>query len=334
MQLASPCRSCFGLGPFPLADQSLPLRPLLGISFKIASAFAFTLMYVLIKQMSADYIVGQTMFFRCVFGLVPLVLWLMALRAFPASLATQNVPGHLKRSLFGSVSQLCGFSALGYLTLSESIAIGYAMPLFGVMFAALLLGERVRAYRWTAVAVGFAGVLIMLAPHLIESIGKSAANSAALTGAGIALAGSALGALASVENRRLTRTEPTGAIVFYFLIITALVSLLSLPLGWKVPSALDLMVFAGIGILGGIGQILLTSSYRYAEISVVAPFEYTSMIWTLALSWLVFDELPGALVAVGACIVAAAGVFVIWRERRLGIETPRSASSLTPPSAG
>lgn len=309
------------------------MRPLLGIAFKIASAFAFTLMYVFIKQVNADFAVGQTMFFRCAFGLIPLVIWLAATGVFPASLATRNVKGHLRRSLLGSFSQLCGFTALSYLTLSEAIAIGYAQPLFGVMAAALLLKETVRAYRWSAVVVGFAGVLIMLSPHLAASAGASAASSAALLGAGIALFGCSLGALASVENRRLTRTEPTGAIVFYFLLVTALVSLVSLPFGWKVPSPTEMAIFLAIGILGGIGQILLTSSYRYAEISTVAPFEYTSMVWTLILGWAVFDELPGPLVAAGALIVAAAGVFVIWRERRLGLET-RPAAASVPPRAG
>lgn len=290
-------------------------------------------MYVLIKQMSADYIVGETMFFRCVFGLLPLVVWLLALGSFPSSLVAHNIPGHIKRSFYGSLSQLCGFSALGLLTLSESIAIGYAMPLFGVILAGLLLGERVRVYRWSAVAVGFVGVLIMLSPRLVEGKAATGAGSSALTGAAIALAGAAMGAFASVQNRRLTQTEATGAIVYYFLFITAGLSLLSLPLGWKLPSAHDWPMFLGIGIMGGMGQILLTSSYRHAEISLVAPFEYTSMIWTLILSWLVFDELPGGLVAIGASIVAAAGVFVIWRERHLGIETRRSASSSAPSSS-
>jgi drug/metabolite transporter (DMT)-like permease len=310
------------------------LRPLLGIGLKTASALAFTLMYVLIKQMSADYLVGETMFFRCAFGLVPLAVWLIAMGAFPASLATRNIPGHIKRSVLGSLSQLCGFSALGYLTLSETIAIGYAMPLFGVILAALMLGETVRAYRWSAVAIGFVGVIIMLAPHLAEGWAASASGSTELIGATMALVGAAMGALASVQNRRLTLTEPTGAIVFYFSVITAILSLASVPFGWKMPTPYDWLMFAGIGVLGGVGQILLTSSYRYAEISTVAPFEYTSMIWTLILGWMVFDELPDAVVATGALIVAAAGVFVIWRERRLGIETKRSASSSTPPTVG
>src|SRR5262245_59690274 len=131
-----------------------PLRPLLGISFKVASAFCFTLMYVLIKQMSADYIVTETMFFRCAFGLVPVVVWLSVLGVFPSALRTCNLRGHFKRSTLGGFSQLFSFSALGYLTLSEAVALGYAMPLFGVVLAGLLLGERVRAYRWSAVVAG------------------------------------------------------------------------------------------------------------------------------------------------------------------------------------
>ena len=305
-----------------------PLRPLLGIGLKIASAFAFTLMFVLIKQKSADYIVTETMFFRCAFGVLTLIAWLSILGDFPSTLKTHNLRGHVKRSTFGGFSQLCGFSALGFLSLTECIAIGYAMPLFGVVLAGLMLGETVRAYRWTAVLAGFVGVLIMLGPRLAEGAATEA-SSGALFGAAIALIGAGSGAFAAVQNRRLTETEPTGAIVFYFLIITSALCLLSLPFGWKVPSSVDLMIFAGIGILGGVGQILLTSSYRHAELSTVAPFEYTSMLWTLILGWLVFDEVPDALILLGAGIVAAAGVFVIWRERRLGIETRKAAATST-----
>ena len=314
--------------PEPAPTMRPPMRPLLGIGLKIASAFSFTLMFVLIKQMSADYIVTETMFFRCAFGIVTLIAWLWFLGDFPAALKTRNLRGHVKRSTLGCLSQLCGFSALGLLTLSESIAIGYAMPLFGVLLAGLLLGETVRAYRWSAVIAGFVGVLIMLGPRLAEGAATQA-HSAALLGAGIALLGAAFGAVAAVQNRRLTETEPTGAIVFYFLILTTAVCLLTLPLGWRMPSAVDLLIFAGIGITGGIGQILLTSSYRYAELSTVAPFEYTSMIWTLILGWMVFGEVPDALILTGAGIVAAAGVFVIWRERRLGIETRQAAATST-----
>jgi drug/metabolite transporter (DMT)-like permease len=117
--------------------------------------------------------------------------------------------------------------------------------------------------------------------------------------------------------------------VFYFLILTTAVCLLTLPLGWKMPPALDFLIFAGIGLTGGVGQILLTSSYRYAELSTVAPFEYTSMIWTLILGWMVFGEVPDAILLTGAVIVAGAGVFVIWRERRLGIETRQAAATST-----
>ena len=171
-----------------------------------------------------------------------------------------------------------GFVALSYLPLPDAVAIGYTAPLMVVVLAALVLKETVRIYRWTAVAVGFVGVLIMLAPHLAAGAAASGLGAGPARGAAFALVGALCAAAATIQIRQLTATEKTGAIVFYFQALTTLLGLATWALGWNLPNGADGLLLVVVGILGGIGQILLTQSYRYADTSLIAPFEYTTMV--------------------------------------------------------
>jgi drug/metabolite transporter (DMT)-like permease len=185
--------------------------------------------------------------------------------------------------------------------------------------AALFLGERVRIYRWSAVVVGFAGVLLMLAPHL-DFVPSTVASAGEAMGAFFGLSGACFNAASVVQTRHLTKSESTSAIVFYFSLICALAGLATWPFGWNSPSAAELAALIGIGLCGGLGHIVLTESYRFAPASLVAPFDYTSMLWALVLGYLAFGELPSALGFLGGAIIVAAGLFVIWRERQLGLK--------------
>ena len=181
-----------------------------------------------------------------------------------------------------------------------------------------------RIYRWSAVIVGFIGVLVMLVPHLdvaaLDSAGAAAASAAAGIGALSGLAGAFFNAGSVIQTRHLTKSETTSSIVFYFSLICALAGLVTLPFGWDMPGGRDLAALIGIGICGGLGHIVLTESYRFAPASLVAPFDYTSMLWALVLGYLAFGEFPTALGFLGAAIIAGAGLFVIWRERQLAAE--------------
>ncbi len=302
------------------------LQPVLGISLKVLSALAFTMMSALIKIVSVRYPTGQLVFFRSAFAIVPLLVWMGLADSLINAVRTHNLRGHFLRGIIGSGGMFSGFVALSYLPLSDAVAIGYAAPLMVVVLAALILKETVRAYRWSAVVVGFLGVLIMLLPHL-QTGGGRAADAASAIGAGFALLGACCAACATIQVRRLTASEKTGAIVFYFSLLTTILGLATIVLGWTMPDAADLGILISVGILGGIGQILLTQSYRFADASLVAPFEYTTMIWALLIGWFVFGQWPQSIVLAGAGIVAAAGVFVIWRERQLGLERTKSAEA-------
>lgn len=306
------------------------MRPILGISFKILSALAFILMSALVKHLGDRYPAGQLVFFRSAFALVPLVVWLAMQGQFPAAMKTRNVGGHITRGLIGTAGMFSNFIALSYLPLTDAVAIGYAAPLIVVIFAALILRENVRIYRWSAVVIGFAGILVMLSPHL-GLLTPSATRTSAI-GIAFALTGAVCTAGATIQVRRLTASETTGAIVFYFTLLTTLIGLATILLGWNMPTQLDALALVSTGILGGIGQILMTQGFRYGDASLVAPFEYSSMIWAILLGWFVFAELPTLTVLMGAAIVILSGLFVIWRERQLGIERRKAAEASLPRS--
>ena len=154
------------------------MKPLLGISLKVFSALVFTMMSATLKTLTARYPVGEVVFFRSAFAILPLLVWLGWQGDLINAVRTNNIKGHFLRGFIGSCGMYLGFAALSYLPLHDSIAIGYASPLIVVILAAVLLKEQVRAYRWTAVAIGFVGVLIMLTnpsylSELKEGLGRA-----------------------------------------------------------------------------------------------------------------------------------------------------------------
>lgn len=310
------------------------MKPFLGIGLKVLSAFVFTLMSAGLKLVSADYPTGQLVFFRSAFAILPLLVWLSWRGDLINAVRTHNIMGHLIRGIMGSCAMFSGFAALAYLPLQDTIAIGYASPLIVVVLAALVLKETVRVYRWTAVVIGFVGVLIMLSPHLSGGALADGLSGGPAFGALICLVGACCSAVATIQVRRLTASEKTGAIVLYFSILASLLGLSTVVLGWKMPDADDFALLVLIGILGGIGQILMTQSYRFADTSIIAPFDYTTMIWALLLGWFVFGDLPTLTVSIGGLIVAAAGLFVIWRERQLGLQRVRELETASQRPAG
>ncbi|MET0606381.1 MAG: DMT family transporter, partial [Beijerinckiaceae bacterium] len=195
--------------------------------------------------------------------------------------------------------------------------------------AALIIGETVRIYRWSAVAIGFVGVIIMLIPQM-SAVTSGVLRDGATIGAALTLASALTNATATIEVRKLVQAEErTGTIVFWLMSMTTLFGLATIVLGWHTPTLSDAAIMIGMGVLGGMGQILVTESYQHAETSLIAPFDYTSMIWAVLIGWVLFGDWPTAYIFVGAAIVTAAGMFVIWREHRLGIERKRARQATT-----
>jgi drug/metabolite transporter (DMT)-like permease len=287
------------------------------ITVKLISVMLFAVMSMLVRYLGDRIPVGQVVFFRSAFAIVPLVIIYAWRRELNAAVRTGRPLGHVMRGLINVAGMFLGFAALARLQLVDATAISFASPLITVALAALILKERVRAYRWSAVIVGFGGVVVMMWPYLNlgrlltsgtpeGTIGAICAISAAFTNAG-----------SVIQTRRLTDTETTSAIVFYFSLFCTFAGLCTLPFAWHQPSGVELVALIAIGFLGGLSHILLTESYRYAAASVVAPFDYTAMVWAFLLGYVFFAELPNIYIFVGAAIVCASGLFVIWRERQL-----------------
>ena len=305
------------------------MRPLRGIAFKLASVLVFIVMASMIKS-TADHVpAGQTVFFRSFFAIPVIFVWLAVRRELPGGLKTANPFGHFWRGLMGTLAMGFGFAGLGYLPLPEVTAIGYAAPILTVVFAAMFLGEEVRLFRISAVAMGMVGVMIVVYPRLTVLSGDAAGYLEAF-GAMVVLGGAVFASLAQVFVRRLVNTEPTAAIVFYFSLTATALSLITIPFGWVWPTPGEAAILVAAGLLGGVGQILLTSSYREADASLVAPFDYASMIFALGIGYFVFAEVPTLPMLAGAALIVTAGGLIIWRERQLGLERARQRKAMTP----
>ena len=301
------------------------MQPLRGIMFKVMAVCLFMFMASFIKAASVEVPPGQAVFFRSFFALPVILGWLAMRGELRSGWKTPNPVGHFWRGLLGTSAMGLGFTGLGLLPLPEVTAIGYAAPLLVVVFAAMFLNEKVGVYRLSAVLLGMIGVLIVLSPRL--SIGAGLSTGETL-GAVVVLMGAVFAALAQVFVRKLVQTEGTAAIVFWFSITSAVLALCTLPWGWAMPSVGVAAMLIMAGLLGGLGQIFLTSSYRYADASLVAPFDYASMILALIIGYFVFDEVPTGTMLLGAGIVILAGVLIIWRERVLGLQRAQQRKAM------
>jgi drug/metabolite transporter (DMT)-like permease len=292
------------------ANAASPMR---GIMLKVVSVFFFVGMATMLKA-TETIPSGEMVFFRSFFALLPVLGYL----------------GHILRGLVGVASMSLGFFALTRLPLPEATAITYATPLLIVIFSAVLLNERVHFFRWTAVVVGLVGVVIILWPRLTVFSGGEALGNAEAVGALAALLAAVLSAFAMMAVRNLVHTERTEAIVTYFFISASVLSLLTLPFGWVWPTPQQAALLVGAGFFGGIGQLLMTSSYRHADMSVIAPFEYVSLILTIILGYFIFSDVPTLTMILGAIIIVGSGIAVILREHRLGLDRARAKEANTP----
>jgi drug/metabolite transporter (DMT)-like permease len=302
--------------------QSYTEKPLVGIGLKTLSVAVFVCMSTLIKA-SGELPTGQISFFRSFFALFPLIV-IFAIRGQLQTVFRTDRPfGHAWRAIVGVASMWLSFYGLTHLPLPEAITLNYAQPL-AVVVLGVLIGETVRIYRWSAVILGFAGVVIVSWPNLSFFSGNGGASRSEAFGALAILAAAFLSAIAMLFVRLLVKTEKSATVAFYFSLNAAILSLLTFPFGWETPTLQQALCLVGAGICGGIAQLLLTESYRHAEMSTIAPFEYTSLLLAIASGYFFFDEIPTVYTIVGGAIVIAAGLFVIWRERRLGL--PRGAA--------
>jgi drug/metabolite transporter (DMT)-like permease len=280
----------------------------LGISYRVAAMACMAILATIVKWTGqAGVPVFEIILFRNLFAFVPLGLYIWRTTGFEV-LKTQRPMGHLVRATVGLSGMVCGFSALQHLPITEATALQFASPLFMTALSALLLSERVGRHRWAAVIVGFIGVLVMArpVPGHFNLVGVSLGLMAALGAAG-----------AMVAIRQISDTERGPTIVFYFTLGGTILGLVGcLLFSWVVPDWKIAALLVVGGIVGGVGQLFLTEALRQAPIGVVAPFDYTQLIWATGLGLLLWGEVPHLTTVVGAVLVAGSGVYILHRELR------------------
>jgi len=279
----------------------------LGAVYMILSVLFFSFMDILIK-VTDEYDVGQIMFFRALFGLIP-IFFLIPKNRIKNFYKTKNIKLHFFRSFFGAIAMAAIFIGLRNLQLAEVTALAFSGPLWVVLFSMFFLSEKIRLKRWIAVGLGFIGVVIISKPGfdnlnfyyiypIIFCIGF----------AGV-----------SILIRKLTLAgEPVWLIAFYFSLVSGLGGLLTIPLGlWKMPNTYDFMQLILIGLLGGIANLLLTQSYKLAEVTLTTPLKYLSLVIAIIFGFYFFEEIPSIHTLSGAAFIVVSSAIIFIRENQL-----------------
>jgi len=289
-----------------------PVQAVRAIASIVVAMFLFTVLDALVKLLAArGYSTWQLVFCRSLFSFAVL-LPLVHAQGGARALATTRPLQHLGRAATGMAALWCWFYSYRQIPLADAYALSFSAPLFMTVLSVPLLGEHVGAHRWAAVLVGLCGVLIMVQP------GSGVFDPSALW----VLLAAVLYALAIIQIRGLGASETTLRIVFYFTLLCTVVSAASLPFTGRWPQSWDDgVLLVAIGLLGGFAQLCMTDAYRRAPISIVAPFDYTAMLWAVLLGMALFDDRPGWPVLLGAAVVIASGLYILHREsvRKAGL---------------
>lgn len=293
----------------------LRYQPVRALVYSFSAVASLTLLDAGVKWLTTDYAVPQIAFIRYVFGLA-LAIILATRMGGLGTLKTRRPLGHALRSVFNLATMITFYFALKMMPLADTMAITYATPLFLTALSVVLLKEKVGWRRWTAVCVGFAGVILILQPS-----GEGVA-----AGALLALVSAFLYALTLITSRQLSTTEPSHTILFYYsigvLTMTGLAGIIGetdlLPSWeWAPLRAADLWIFALVGISGSFGQFFLNQAFRYGEVSLLAPIEYTGLLWGILYGMALWGEVPSWIMLAGAAIVASSSLYIAQREARL-----------------
>lgn len=295
----------------------VPQHYLGGIALRLLAMLSLSLMFVLVKRIDAAGIhIVESLFWRQAIVLPMLVGWALT-RGGLAIYRTRRIGTHARRAMMGLTGMALNFGGMIFLPMAEATTINLSVPIFAVIFAALFLGEPTGWQRWSAVLVGFLGVLLVLNPTTLVAQGFTGHHG---LGTLIALGGAVMTALITIQVRDLARTESPMTIVFWFSLISMPPLGLALPFVMTAHGAGEWALLIGLGLLGAVVQLSLTGALRLAPVAVVTPMDYSSLLWSIACGWFFFGTLPAETTWVGAPLIVASGLFIAWREHRLHIE--------------
>ena len=286
-------------------------RPLLALVLRLGSALCFSVMFLLVKLASQSGIhVLEIAFWRQAVAPPALLLWLLY-RGSLSQLRTQRFAKHFARALVGNANMTIIFFAATLLPLAESTTLGFTSPLFAVIIAAMVLGERIGPWRWAAVTLGFVGILVITQPgsEIAHPLGMSLALFAAM-----------LVAIINFQVRDLGRTESAVSIVFYFGLLGSLAIGMALPFVRTPHNAHQWVLLLSMGAAGTIAQLLMTASLRMGRVASVIIMDYSTLIWATLWGWLAWNQLPSTATWLGAPLIIGAGLLIAWREHVLSKE--------------
>lgn len=287
-------------------------RPLYALLLRLAAAATLSLMLALVKLASEGGLALPEILFWRQLPTIPMILLLFWATGRLGTLKSSRMGQHGMRAILGLIGMMLNFGAVTLLPLAEATSFNFTSAIWAVILSALILHEKVGIWRWSAVALGFTGVLVIAQPgdgHI------------PLLGAAVALSAAFMIALISIYIRDLTKTEDSLTIVFYFSLFTVPLLAVTLPFTWETKSAEQWFYLIALGISGLIGQYLLTSALRYGSVASVIVMDYSALIWATLLGWSLFDRLPTATTWLGAPLIVGAGLLIAWREHRLSRPT-------------
>jgi drug/metabolite transporter (DMT)-like permease len=288
----------------PTRHERIPLA----IVYMVVAGFVFAGSSAASKWLVATYPVGEVLFSRTVVGLLALSAFILPRKGL-AVFRTQRLGAHLVRGVSQTTSQSLLVIAFSLMPLASATAINFSAPLFATLASIVLLKEGVGAARWTALVVGFLGVLLVTNP------GAGTFQAGAL----YALANAVLFGTVTAGVRGMTATESTETLTMYQMVLLSTFYTLMLPFGFVVPTWGDALLMLVNGVTNAIGQFLWTRALHLAPTSALAPFQYLSLVWALIIGFAVWGDVPTASLLIGSAIVVGSGIFLFWRESRRAV---------------
>ncbi|MBR0680718.1 DMT family transporter [Roseomonas eburnea] len=285
-----------------------------GALLMLGATALFTVMSAIIKGVSSNVHFIEIMFFRSAFSL-PVMIAIAARGRDWGLLRTKRLPGHVVRAVTGTLAQGCSFYALTVLPLAEQTALTYSTPLFVTLLSIPFLGEKVGIHRWSAVLLGFGGIMVI-------ALGEGAFQGGGMpdrviaVGMAVAVAQGVWSAMTTLLVRSLSATESSATIVLWQSLLMTAFTLVALPFVWTTPSLLEFGLLLLVGLVGGVAQVMLTEAYASAQVSALGPYSYTSILWSVLIGWVIFADAPGWSTLVGAVLIVASGLYILHREMK------------------